>query len=454
MRLDLLRYGPVRALVASRWPLLLLRATALGILLVAIVAGWFGTPVGNRNLSIVLVWVAWWAVLVLLAVPLLGRGWCAVCPVPMPGEWLQHGGVLGPRSGARGWSLGRRWPRPLRNTWLQTAAFLALALCATVVLTQPRVTAALLASLLALAAAISLLFERRAFCRHLCPVGGFIGLNARTAPLALRVRDVAICAGHETKTCVTGSAQGYGCPWSAFPAALASNADCGLCMECVQTCPHDNIGLVLQAPGHDLSAARGRRLDEAVKALVLLGSAAAYSAVMLGPWPALKAVAADIGSTGWFAFGAAFLVLVLGVVPGALWLAVRAGGALARSSEPAQRAFVRFAYAVIPLGLAAWAAFTLSLVLVNGSYLVAVLSDPLGWGWNLLGTTGAAWSPILTSFLPGLQALLLLVGLTWSTLLASRVATENGAVRAIGQAAPVVLLLLIMTIALLWLLIG
>ena len=34
---------------------------------------------------------------------------------------------------------------------------------------------------------------------------------------------------------------------------------------------------------------------------------------------------------------------------------------------------------MIPLGLAAWIAFSFGFVLVNGSYALAVLSDPFGW---------------------------------------------------------------------------
>jgi len=28
--------------------------------------------------------------------PLWGRSWCSICPIPMPGEWLQHGGFCNP----------------------------------------------------------------------------------------------------------------------------------------------------------------------------------------------------------------------------------------------------------------------------------------------------------------------------------------------------------------------
>lgn len=455
-RYDLLRLPPVRTVLVSRWPLLLVRAAALGGFLLVIVAGWVGTPVGNRNLSIVLVWIAWWALLILLAVPLLGRAWCAICPVPMPGEWLQQGAVLGPPpAGRRGWSLGKKWQKGLRNTWLQNAAFVIVTLFGTVVLTSPAVTAAVLTLLLLAAVGTSLVYERRTFCRHLCPVGGFIGLYSQAAPIELRVKDTAVCAGHREKTCFTGSADGCGCPWSVFPGGMIKNVNCGLCMECVRTCPHDNIALNVRPFGADLLQPRARRLDEAVKALILVGSAGAYSAVMIGPWSHLKAAAYSAGSPAWWGFALLFLTLVLGVIPAAFYLAVWAGGALAGSRQGVRLAFIRFAYSLVPLGLAAWIAFSLAFVFTNGSYLWPVLSDPMGWGWNLLGTASVLWTPYVTGLLPPIQALVLLGGMTWSSVLTRRLAAEGGPSPRSGRAAgPVILFHLAATVVLLWLLVG
>ncbi len=83
-------------ILVNRWPQLVIRALTLGGFVFVIFAGLAGTPVGSRNLSIILVWIAWWAALIIIAVPLLGRGWCSICPIPMPGEWIQNGAVLGP----------------------------------------------------------------------------------------------------------------------------------------------------------------------------------------------------------------------------------------------------------------------------------------------------------------------------------------------------------------------
>ena len=72
-------------------PQLALSALLLGGYIFAITAGWIGTPVGSHNFSIVFVWIAWWAILILVAVPLFGRGWCAVLPDPAAGRMASTG---------------------------------------------------------------------------------------------------------------------------------------------------------------------------------------------------------------------------------------------------------------------------------------------------------------------------------------------------------------------------
>jgi polyferredoxin len=441
----------VKRLLRSRWPQLLATLAALSGFTFAIAAGLFGTPVGNRNFAVVFIWIAWWAVLVLVLVPILGRGWCSVCPIPAPGEWLQRGAILGPDR--RGLGFDRRWPRRLRNIWLQNAGFLLLALFAVVVLTHPTVTAVLLLVILLLATGVSLLFERRAFCRYLCPVGGFIGLYSQLAPVELRVRDSSVCASHREKTCYTGNNDGYGCPWQVFPAGLVKNINCGLCMECVRTCPYDNIALNLRAPGSDLLEARGRRLDEAYKAFIMLGAAIVYSAVMLGPWSVLKTAAYSVGSQAWAAYAAGFMAFVLGALPGFFFLAVHFGCRLAGCARP-RKAFTSLSYSLVPLGLAAWVAFSVSFALANGSYIWPLLSDPLGWGWDLVGLRGASWSPYLTGLVGPIQAVVLIGGFAWSGVSAKRIARQLVAADAAGEsgdrlALPVVLFGLLITLILL-----
>ena len=452
-RTDLTRLPLVKPLLRNRWPQFVLRAIALGGFILAIVAGLIGTPVGNHNFAIVLVWIAWWAALMLIAVPLFGRGWCSICPIPMPGEWLQNGAVLG--VGQRKLGLGRRWPNRLRNIWLQNGAFALVALFSTVVLTHPDVTAIVLAAFLFVAIGASLIFERRAFCRYLCPVGGFIGLYSQLAPVEVRVKDISICASHTEKTCYTGNANGYGCPWQVFPGGLTKNTYCGTCFECLRTCPHDNVAVNLRSFGADLLNPSGRKLDEAFKAFIMLGSAVVYSAVMLGPWGALKSAAYTIGSAQWLGYALAFLAFIFVALPGLFFLAVTAGRSLSGSKLAPRKSFIAFAYALVPLGLMAWIAFSLSFVFANGSYVWPALSDPLGAGWNLFGTAGVAWTPYLMPIVPVLQVTVLLGGLAWAGATAWRIAAEHLPARlAARQALPVIGFCLIVTIGLLGLLIG
>ncbi len=53
---------------------------------------------------------------------------------------------------------------------------------------------------------------------------------------------------------------------------------------------------------------------------------------------------------------------------------------LAGLTDSLRALFVRYAYTLVPLGLAAWIAFSIGFVFVNGSYALAVISDPFGWG--------------------------------------------------------------------------
>ncbi len=417
-KIELTRSPLIKNVLKSRYPQLAVFVVMLVGYIFAILAGLIGTPVGSHNFSIVFVWIAWWAILILVAVPFFGRGWCAVCPIPLPGEWLQRGAVLNPPDKKPKW-LSLRVPKMFRNIWLQNISFLLLALFSSILLTTPNVTGIVLAAMLFAAIGLSTVFERRAFCRYLCPVGGFIGLYSQTAPIELRIKDKQICVTCEGKPCYNGSVNGYGCPWDVFPGGLTKNTYCGLCMECIRTCPHDNIAINLRPFSADL-AKPSTRMDEAFKAFIMLGSSMIYAGVLLGPWGAFKDAAYNVGTSAWFIYAAVFLAIIFVFLPGFFTLGILK----TKSVLPLKQRFASLATALIPLGLMFWVAFSLSFVLTNASYILAALSDPLGLGWNLFGTANAAWQPMLTSILAPAQTLALVGGLIWSARTAQKAANE------------------------------
>jgi hypothetical protein len=168
----------------------------------------------------------------------------------------------------------------------------------------------------------------------------------------------------------------------------------------------------LRLPGSDLLVAHGWKLDEAYKSFIMLACAAIYPVVFLGPWGWLKTWA-NLGSLrGFGLYALGFLVLNLVAIPALhLGMAALTRWVSGLQGIPLRRLFVALAYALVPLGLAAWMAFTVSLVFANLSYALPVLSDPFGWGWNLLGTRDVAWRPWLTGWVQPIQAALLIAGL-------------------------------------------
>src|SRR5512143_384895 len=93
-RFDLLRVRLLRRILVSRWPLLGARTLTLAGFVFTILSGICGSVVGSHNFAIIFVWIAWWTALKLVFIPLGGRSWCAICPIPMPGEWLAQGGIF------------------------------------------------------------------------------------------------------------------------------------------------------------------------------------------------------------------------------------------------------------------------------------------------------------------------------------------------------------------------
>lgn len=448
-RIELTRWAPLRRLL--RWrglqPTAVIVNAAFFSLIIA--AGIVGTPVGNRNIAIIFVWIVWWALLILMLIPFGARVWCMACPLPVVGEWVQRRAVVR-RSPWAALTRGIEWPARLRNIWPQNFAFLGVALFSAVILTTPIVTALMLGGFVVTAVGVSLVFRRRAFCRFICPVGGFIGLYSMAAPIEIRVKDPDVCLKHCGNECVVGSSNGYGCPWMEYPGTLERNAYCGMCTECFKTCPTGNVALNLRPFGADLMVPV-RHLDESFKGFIMLAAALVYSAVMLGPWSVVKDAAfLGHGNVPLYAgYVGTFLVTMLVAFPGLFFAAGAAGKLMARDATLSLRRFLAGAgYATVPLGLAGWIAFSFSFVLVNGSYVLPVLSDPFGWGWNLLGTAEVPWTPVRPDLLPYLQVPAIALGLFFSIRVALKIVREITATEAQARRAAVPFTALLTLIAL------
>ena len=214
-----------------------------------------------------------------------------MCPLPFFGDWVQRRTLIkvntGSSIGTRNQLYGRllRWPKKLSNIWVQNIGFLCLATFSAHLVTRPMATVLMLGGLIVVAAVMGFIWKQHVFCNYVCPVGGFLSLYSMTAMVELRSADKNVCRKCTSKACAAGSDKGWACPWFIYMGALERNNYCGMCTECVKSCPHDNIKLYWRPFCSD-TVLKG--YDEIWKAFIMLVLAMAYSVVLLGPWGTVK----------------------------------------------------------------------------------------------------------------------------------------------------------------------
>jgi polyferredoxin len=420
---------PKRFDIFGRWPwmkrLVRMRSFQYFLLLpnvfmfyLFLVAGLFGTPVGSSNIIIMYVWIFWWFILIAIMVPLGARSWCTMCPLPFFGDWLQRRAVVKVRPGKspgtenRLFGLHKRWPKKLSNIWMQNFGFLLLASFSALLVTRPIVSVLVFVIMIVIATGMALVYRLRTFCNYVCPISGFLSLYAMTSTVELRHVSVEECLKCKTKSCIRGSDKGWACPWGVYMGKLDRNNYCGMCFECVKSCPNDNISLFARPFATSDTLIRG--YDEVWKACIMLVLAFSYSIVLLGPYGTLKdwANVSEMGNWGGFglyAGGQALLALV--IFPALYYRTILATKWYTKADTiSTKELFLKYSYMLVPMGLLAWIAFSVPLIMVNGSYIISVTSDPLGWGMDLFGTARYPWTPYWPEWVPLIQVPILLAG--------------------------------------------
>jgi polyferredoxin/heme/copper-type cytochrome/quinol oxidase subunit 2 len=384
-----------------------------------ILSSLWGSPVGNRNIAIIFVWILWWFVLKAIIVPLGGRIWCMMCPLPAPAEWLSRRSFTAVRFIGKPFKtlhhrfigLQKDWPKLMDNIWLQNILFLALISFGIILITRPVATALLFLAILVMSLLLALIYRRRVFCQYLCPVGGFLGTYSMASMTELRAVDPDTCQHHQQKSCYAGGPGGWACPWKQYIGTMTRNNYCGLCTECIKSCPKDNVGLFIRPFGSDRKI---KGYDEMFNAIIMLVVAVAFSITMSGPWGIIKDAANVTESRRilpFLIYAGSIWILALGVFPGIFTLVAKAAKRLAVSRESDRTVILRLAYILIPIGIFAWIAFSLPILMVNYGYILNVLSDPLGLGWNILGTADFPFQPLYPQAIPTIQGIILLSGL-------------------------------------------
>ena len=273
--LELTRNPRVARFVRNRKFQFLLIVPNQVIFWTVIFVGIAGTAIPGLNFGAAITWYIWFC-LVFVMMVVVGRAWCAMCPFGGFAEWIQRRSFW--RRTQKTLGLGRKFPEPLARlgflipvvsfivlTWIEEFFNIAGP-------GNPADTSWMVVGIVSSALIFFLVFERRTFCRYVCPLSTLIGTVGSMGSVAgFRTKDREVCLSCRTKDCMRGGENGYGCPWYTWPGSADSNLYCGLCTECFKSCPEGNIGLFLQKPLTSVVAPARRRADVAWGVALLWG---------------------------------------------------------------------------------------------------------------------------------------------------------------------------------------
>jgi polyferredoxin len=448
---DVLRLPVIGAVV--RWPhvRLVFQLALLALTAIVVIHGVFGPQIAPRNLATVLTSIHWRGLLI-VAIVIVGNVFCFACPLVLARDAGRR--IVTPR-----WS----WPRWLRRKWIAVAALLMVLFSYELfdLWDSPSGTAWLILGYFGVALAVDLLFKGATFCKYVCPVGQFNFIASTMSPAEVTVRNAAVCSRCRTSDCIKGQRasldalgappsralrgirRGWplastaatsataeplrivrrGCELGLFLPTKVGNLDCTLCLDCVHACPHDNVALTTRVPGIELLDTKrrsaigrlARRSDVAALATVFTFAALVNAFAMTAPAFALERRLANLLGISSetvvlaliFAMG---LVLAPALVLSVAAIATRVLAGDARM--PLGPIAVRYAFALVPLGVGVWLAHY-GFHLLTGMFTVIPVTQSAAIdlvGWAALGEPAWQWAGLPPGSVFALQLGFVLLG--------------------------------------------
>ncbi|MDA8045392.1 MAG: 4Fe-4S binding protein [Actinomycetota bacterium] len=274
--MDVLARSPrlARLVKSRRFQFLLILPNQI-VFWTVIFVGLVGTADPGLNFATAITWYVWFC-LVFVMMVVVGRAWCAMCPFGGFAEWVQRRTFW--KRTQKSLGLGLEFPPQLARLgfMIPVVSFLVLTYVEEYFNIAgpgaPADTSWMVVGIVASALIFFLVFERRTFCRYICPLTTLTGsVGSMGAVAGFRTRDREVCLSCTTKDCMRGGDNGYGCPWYTWPGSADTNLSCGLCSECYKSCPSGNVGLYIQKPLTSVIAPRRRRFDVALGVAFLWG---------------------------------------------------------------------------------------------------------------------------------------------------------------------------------------
>jgi hypothetical protein len=391
---DLLRVPVLGRLLNMRHARTLLQIPLFIISVAMILHGLFGPQLAPKNLATTYTWVHFRGALVFVLL-FAGNFFCMACPFMLVRNFARK--FVRPV---------RNWPRRLRNKWLSIGLFVSMLFVYEWLdlWASPWWTAWLIVTYFAAALVVDSIFKHAAFCKFVCPIGQFNFVASTASPLEVTVRDHDVCDRCKTKDCIRGVRAPAaplvviqrGCELALFQPRKVGNLDCTFCLDCVQACPYENVGILSRTPAAELTHDPMRsglgflsaRKDLAALTIVFSFGALLNAFGMVSPVYALERSLASLFRVNYelpvlaFIFGLFLVcepVLLIGV---AAWLSRTWSG----SARPLLSMTARYSYSLAPLGFGIWLAHY-GFHFLTGLYtFIPVTQAALAeLGWAVLG---------------------------------------------------------------------
>lgn len=430
----------------------------LGVLM--ILHGLLGPSLAPKNLATTLSWVHFRGALVLVLL-VAGNFFCFSCPF-----------VLVRDVARKFFQPALNFPRYLRNKWLSVSLLVAALFVYELfdLWSSPWWTAVIILSYFLLALIVDSLFKHASFCKFVCPIGQFNFVASTISPLEVKVRDQEVCTSCTTKDCIKGRRDPVsapvviqrGCELALFQPRKMGNLDCTFCLDCVQACPHDNVGILARVPASELTSDAmrsgvgilSRRPALAALSLLFVFGGLLNAFAMVSPVYVVESWLAKLLNTTNEApvlgilFTFALVIEPVVLLGAAVWLSRRSLG----GSRSSLALLLRYSYSLVPLGFGIWLAHY-SFHFLTGLYTVipVMQSAALDLGLNL----GKPWWGLTGLPVSTVQAFefgFVVLGLIGSLLVGYRLAEQDAPLKPLRVFLPWAGVATLLFLAAIWLL--
>jgi polyferredoxin len=454
-KINFLNYAPLKSLLKSRWYPLIFVLPTLIVFSIIVIQLFSGSSETSNNFGSVMVWILLWPILPVLFV-LFGRLWCSVCPLSRVSDEVQ-----------KNVGMHKKVPKFLQTygVWIIIFAFLVITWLDAIfgLVESPINTGYLLLFIFAGVVLMGTVFERRAWCRYICFLGGLSSNYSMSSALELRA-DGDVCKTCKTPLCYKGNGKIEGCSMFEYPRTMDSNRSCNFCSNCIKTCEHDAIRITPRPPTSELWFIKKPRFEESFLATALIGIVISQTMIMLEVWePFMAWFEKTTGITNftvaWTLIFAGAMLIPLLLMLAASFISSRIPGetsnsnlipdqaaqmslGLKGSGETTISSFIRYGYALIPLGLGIHLAHNAKHFLGEGFSVIYTSASLVGW--NITGDLSILNMPTIQV----IQYILSILGVLGAIYTAYRISYNNPNSKA--SVLPYVILILMFGVIALW----